>query len=118
MTIKENKMPEKWCEIHSKKFTLSNCPDCVQAVKICSLIDFLRSEEGDYIGIPCDNPDFGGPGCYVEVIGNWTQWETKRSVGDTLLQCLVQAAQSRKNFQEQSKSLDKNVNDGNISSLG
>lgn len=55
----------------------------------------LRAEEGDAVTIPCDNPDFGGPNCAIEVSAWWTEYNERRFSGDTLAECLNAANSAR-----------------------
>lgn len=54
-------------------------------------IDQLRKDEGNTILIPCDNPDWDGPACFVEVTSNWTGWQPRRFTGDTLSEAIANA---------------------------
>lgn len=57
-------------------------------------IDFLRECEGDSVQIFSDNPD-EGPGCAIDVCGDWTQWVDIRIEGDSLNHCLQRAVGSK-----------------------
>lgn len=59
------------------------------------LIHQLRREEGDAVTVFCDNPDFSGPNCGIEVCGDWTGYQDRRFVGDTLIEALSAASAAR-----------------------
>jgi hypothetical protein len=65
------------------------------AKAIVDSLNALRSEEGASVLIPCDNPDFGGPGCFVEVNSDWTEWVPIRFDGDNLRDVLAIAARAK-----------------------
>lgn len=58
-------------------------------------IDMLRSDEGDTVLIPCDNPEFDGPDCFVECHGSWTNWQPRRFTGKSLFAAIDAAAEAR-----------------------
>lgn len=68
---------------------------------IVDAINVLRENEGDSVTIPCDNPDFDGPACYVESVAEWTGWEPRRFVGETLTSALQAALKAKGNSNAQ-----------------
>src|SRR6185437_13396263 len=64
-------------------------------LRICSLIDELRAEDGCSIQLLCDNPD-PPPKNAVNVSGDWTNWEDRRFEGETLIDCLRAAAAAKR----------------------
>lgn len=67
---------------------------------VIEAIEALRENEGSSVTILCENPDAdeSQPLNVVEVIDDWTGWETKRFGGDTLL-LAIQAAMAAKTLQ-------------------
>jgi hypothetical protein len=67
------------------------------AEDLAKTIETLRAEEGDSITILCDDPEAttGKDRMAVECIGNWTNWRTKRYYGDSVNECLRNAAMDR-----------------------
>lgn len=56
------------------------------------LIDKLRQDEGNMVGICADNADFNGrPNCAIACCGQWTEWTDRTFFGDTVLRCLEDA---------------------------
>lgn len=66
-----------------------------RCVACMTIINTLRMDEGNSIDILCDNPD-GPPNNAVECNGDWTEWETQRFEGDTLLTALEAAFKAYK----------------------
>lgn len=57
------------------------------------LIEQLRQSEGAAVTILCDNPDFNDqPNSAVEVVADWTNWQTVRFTGHNLTEALRNAA--------------------------
>ncbi len=57
-----------------------------------ALVEALREAEGNTVTLVCDNPDFNGqPNCLVECCGDWTNYETHRFPGDTMMDALKAA---------------------------
>lgn len=71
------------------------------AVALVQALDELRSVEGWTVSICCDNPDFEGPNCVIDVFGDWVvpgtgwRWNERRFEGESLLSCLEQAVKER-----------------------
>ena len=56
------------------------------------LIDQLRLSEGNAVTIMCDNPDFNGqPNSAVEIVADWTNWQTVRFTGENVIEALRNA---------------------------
>jgi hypothetical protein len=56
-------------------------------------IEQLRSEEGASVEILCDNPEAESASVQtaIDCCGSWTDWETRRFYGESVLQCLAKA---------------------------
>lgn len=67
-----------------------------EAVETLELINELRGQEGNGVGIACDNPDFGGPASAVVANGEWTNWEDRSFFGPTVLDALREARDAMK----------------------
>ncbi|MBA4019149.1 MAG: hypothetical protein C0483_18440 [Pirellula sp.] len=61
-----------------------------RAVRLVSMIDDLRADEGDSVEILCDNPE-GPPNNAVRVSAGWTNYEFERFEGATLEAALTAA---------------------------
>jgi hypothetical protein len=63
-----------------------------RAVRCMFIIDKIRESEGWSVELMCDNPDFEGPECAVEVHGEWCgEWCSRRFYGPDLLSVLCTA---------------------------
>lgn len=62
---------------------------------VAGLIDQLRQSEGAAVTILCDNPEFFGPNNAIEVIADWTNWQTVRFSGESLVEALRAALSGR-----------------------
>ena len=59
------------------------------------IINTLRAEEGAFVTIYCDNPDFNGqPNSKISVCASWTNWEEMMFGGDSVIEAL-RSAKSR-----------------------
>lgn len=69
-------------------------PQLMAQLQCMALINWIRNEhEGWSLILFCDNPDFEGERCAIEVEGHWSHvgWTTKRFNGDSFAHCLQQA---------------------------
>lgn len=53
-------------------------------------IEVLREREANSVTILCDNPE-GNPNNAIECNGDWTYYEDRRFIGDTIYACLKAA---------------------------
>lgn len=78
---------------------MNNAP--IDWVKAGALIDELRDEEAECVGICCDiccdNAD-SGPHSAITVVGPWTSWRERTVFGDSVIACLEQAARERREW--------------------
>ncbi|MER8616033.1 hypothetical protein NKG99_04130 [Mesorhizobium sp. M1409] len=48
------------------------------------IVEQLRAGDGHSVTLVNDNPDFDGPGAFVECSGDWTEWEVLKFTGDNV----------------------------------
>lgn len=58
-------------------------------------IEDLRKEEGAALMLFSDNPDFGGPGCTIQVTSDWTEWKVLEFSGANLMEALRFAIEAK-----------------------
>lgn len=61
-------------------------------------IDTIRAGEGHSLTIVNDNADFGGPNTIIYVSGEFTQWTSQRYSGESLMDCVAQAAKDAREY--------------------
>jgi hypothetical protein len=69
---------------------------CDECTKICNAINVLNEDEGSGVNILAANPDFRWPNNAIEVTGEWTNWQTVRYEGDSVLQALEKAVEAKR----------------------
>ena len=71
-----------------------------EKIEAWNLVESLRAVEGHSVTLLCDNPDFNEqPNC-VEVTGDWTDWQERRFVGETILDALREAHDARQKHEQ------------------
>lgn len=71
-------------------------PNTVAKLDAWQTIEYLRSEKGSTVEIPCDNPD--GP-MFVECFGPFTHWKPERFEGEDVFECLSSARDAMQAFE-------------------
>lgn len=71
---------------------------CRECVRTCHAIDQLNAEEGNGVNILAANPDFGGASYAIEATGEWTNWQPVRFEGDTVLEALERAVETKQEW--------------------
>jgi len=67
--------------------------------KAMAIINELRADEPNYVGILCPNPEGEGPDNEaVEVCADWTDYKDRRFYGSTLLEALEAALTGKEAF--------------------
>ena len=69
-----------------------------EALRILSMINKLREDEGSSVTIVCDNPEFSGPACQIQVFGDWTNWVDQHIYGESIAECLKKALEVKRNY--------------------
>lgn len=62
-----------------------------ELAKCMIAINDLRAAEGASVTILCDNPEYSGAACAIEVCDDWTDYINRRFEGETVLEALVNA---------------------------
>lgn len=62
-----------------------------ELAKCMIAINDLRATEGASVTILCDNPEYSGAACAIEVCDDWTDYVNRRFEGDTVLVALTEA---------------------------
>jgi hypothetical protein len=78
--------------------TVNECE--LPEVAMARYIEQLRAAEGDSFTICCDNPEAVEPETRVavDVCGYWTDWNERRFIGESVLQCLAKAVGALEDF--------------------
>lgn len=71
---------------------MTQAPPAGQAEAILAALERLREDEGNSVEILCRNPDPDGPEDQAIIAcGHWTDWQSRRFEGRSLLECLQAA---------------------------